>query len=194
MTPSPLLDNLIYDTPRGRGEQGRSSSVCWADRYQRFPETPERFDRELCVLGCEGFTTGWHWWEVTVQEADDIPAWVKACWAIGVAKESVRRKGSFQMSPKVGIWAMGRSGGESYAFSMVWQPLSLQSRLRRLQVRLDYEAGKVEFLDMETDISLYTFWTGPLLGEMLRPFFYLGKEGVTLQCEEFPRPIKDLRD
>ncbi|XP_026548080.1 E3 ubiquitin-protein ligase TRIM7-like, partial [Notechis scutatus] len=162
----------------------KGSSVTWADRYQNYPDVPGRFDREFCVLGCVGFNTGWHWWEVSVQvAADNAPVRGKACWAIGVAKESVRRKGTFQLSPQEGIWAMGKSvRGEIVTFDTDQQKLSLKKPLQRLRVRLDCEAKEVEFLDAETEDSLHTFQMGPLLGETLRPFFYLGQEGVTLYC------------
>ncbi|XP_026549092.1 E3 ubiquitin-protein ligase TRIM69-like, partial [Notechis scutatus] len=171
----------------------QKSSVCWATKYQELPDVPERFDREFCVLGCEGFTTGWNCWEVSVHELDTASAVKpsapqltflsqrKKCWAIGVAKESVRRKGTFQLSPQEGIWAVGKSGWwEMVAFNMHQQKLSLQRPLQRLRVRLDCKARKVEFLDAETEDSFYTFQTGPLLGETLRPFFCLGQDGVTL--------------
>ncbi|XP_026546375.1 E3 ubiquitin-protein ligase TRIM7-like [Notechis scutatus] len=73
------------------------------------PDVPERFDREFCVLGSEGFTTGWHWWEVSVQGDYNSLVRGTAWWAIGVAKESVPRKGTFQLSPQEGIWAVGKS-------------------------------------------------------------------------------------
>ncbi|XP_013921978.1 PREDICTED: tripartite motif-containing protein 7-like [Thamnophis sirtalis] len=158
------------------------SSVFWARKYQGCPETPERFDRELCVLGCEGFTTGWTWWEVSVEEADCVPVGGRDCWAIGVAKESVRRKGSFQLSPQEGIWAVGKwGGGQMIAFPKDQKKVILQRAPQRLRVRLGYEAETVEFLDAETEISLYTFRTGPFLGETLRPFFYVGHKGVFLR-------------
>lgn len=119
-----------------------------------------------------------------MKEPDEVTVRGRPRWAIGVAKESVRRKGSFQLSPQEGIWAVGKSaGGEMVAFSKVPQKLSFRWPLRRLRVRLGYEAETVEFLDAETETFLHSFQTGPFLGETLRPFFYLGQEKVTLQCE-----------
>ncbi|XP_067425475.1 zinc finger protein RFP-like [Emydura macquarii macquarii] len=76
-------------------EDGKS--VRWADTRQRVPNNPERFDTEPCVLGCEGFTSGRHCWEVEVGDG--------GYWAVGVARESVRRKGWISPSPEEGIWA-----------------------------------------------------------------------------------------
>ncbi|CAM5104940.1 unnamed protein product, partial [Natator depressus] len=64
-------------------EDGKS--VRWGDTRQRLPNTPERFDTAPWVLGCEGFTSGRHCWEVEVGG--------EGYWAVGVARESVGRKG-----------------------------------------------------------------------------------------------------
>ncbi|EMP39851.1 Tripartite motif-containing protein 39 [Chelonia mydas] len=55
-------------------EDGKS--VRGGDTQQRVPNNPERFDTEPCVLGCEGFTSGRHRWEVEVGSG--------RYWAVGV--------------------------------------------------------------------------------------------------------------
>uniref|UniRef100_A0A8C6VKX1 Uncharacterized protein n=1 Tax=Naja naja TaxID=35670 RepID=A0A8C6VKX1_NAJNA len=179
----PLLSSPLSGHPGHRRQVGAilpfPTPVSVGGLFQECPDVPGRFDREFCVLGSEGFTTGWHWWEVSVQGDYNSTVRGKACWAIGVAKESIRRKGSFQLSPQEGIWAVGRAvGGKTVAFSKV--PQILYSSWPRLRVRLDCEAKEVEFLDAETEASLHTFRMWPFPGETLWPFFYLGQVGVTL--------------
>ncbi|NXC71639.1 TRI38 ligase, partial [Anhinga anhinga] len=75
-------------------------SVVQGATQQSRLDSPERFDPWPCVLGCEGFDSGRPCWEVEVGYG--------SCWAMGVALESVKRKGPIDMSPVGGIWAVGR--------------------------------------------------------------------------------------
>ncbi|XP_010114773.1 PREDICTED: zinc finger protein RFP-like, partial [Chlamydotis macqueenii] len=75
-------------------------SVMQAAVQQSRPDSPGRFDPWPCVLGCQGFDSGRPCWEVEVG--------CGSCWAVGVALESVKRKGPIDMSPAGGIWAVGR--------------------------------------------------------------------------------------
>ncbi|CAI5768623.1 finger RFP-like [Podarcis lilfordi] len=143
-------------------------SVRKGDKPQALPDNPERFSDWPFVLGREGFTAGRHFWEVTVGSG----RW----WAVGVARNSVRRKGSFSLSPEGGIWAVGKPGGEYLAYSSpAYSPLSLSEEPRRIRVTLDYEGGRVSFSDSDSGAELYTFSGVSFSGETLLPFFYLGK-------------------
>lgn len=70
---------------------------------QNLPDKPERFDTMQCVLGCEKFVSGKHWWEVEVEGA------VGAVWAVGIARKSVRRKGALTLNPIEGFWLVQRT-------------------------------------------------------------------------------------
>ncbi|XP_061475306.1 zinc finger protein RFP-like [Rhineura floridana] len=146
------------------------------------PDSPERFDRMLCVLGCEKFASGRHLWEVEVEQEEG------AMWAMGVATESVKRKGPFRPDPSEGIWALGRPFSDSSPLGhlvALTSPkptfLSLGTEPKKIRVALDYEAGCVEFFDADTDILIFTFHLASFSGEKVQPYFQVWR-GVTLNC------------
>ncbi|XP_065420692.1 zinc finger protein RFP-like [Chrysemys picta bellii] len=141
--------------------EGRKS-VRWGDTWQRLPYNPERFDTKPCVLGCEGFTSGRHCWEVEVG--------VGRCWAVGVARESVRRKGRISLSPEGGIWAVQRLGDQFWALTSAVTPLPLSRFPRRIRVCLDCDRGQVTFIDAGDESLIFTFPPGPVPGERIRPW------------------------
>ncbi|XP_053235562.1 zinc finger protein RFP-like [Podarcis raffonei] len=146
-------------------------SLRWGEKPQALPDNPERFSGWPCVLGREGFTAGRHFWEVTVESGEG--------WALGVAKKSVERKGSFSLSfvdfcPERGIWAVGKWESEYCACTFPDDsPLSLSEEPRRIRVTLDYEGGRVSFSDADSGAELYTFSGASFSGETLLPFFRL---------------------
>ncbi|XP_065420237.1 E3 ubiquitin-protein ligase TRIM41-like [Chrysemys picta bellii] len=146
-------------------------SLRWGDTRQNLPNNPERFDTELCVLGCEGFTSGRHYWEVEVEDG--------GLWSVGVARESVSRKGGISVNPERGIWAVQCWEDQYWALTSSQQliPFSPSQAPRRIWVYLDYEGGQVTFFDAGHGDPIFTFPTASFAGERIRPFFWVGLEG-----------------
>ncbi|EMP41350.1 Zinc finger protein RFP [Chelonia mydas] len=150
-------------------------SVRWGDTRQALPENPERFDTEPCVLGCEGFTSGRHYWEVEVE----VEMGGRGVWAVGVARECVGRKGRISFTPEQGIWALQGRGDQYRPLMSPEQliPLSPSQAPRRIRVYLDYEGGRVVFFDTGRRDPIVTFPPAAFAGETIRPFFHLGHSG-----------------
>uniref|UniRef100_A0A671KYN8 Si:dkey-46i9.6 n=1 Tax=Sinocyclocheilus anshuiensis TaxID=1608454 RepID=A0A671KYN8_9TELE len=118
--------------------------------WQDLADTPERFDTVVIALSCEGLSSGRHYWEVQVGEKDD--------WSIGVALASVNRKGRISVSTAHGYWAIAMKKGQEYRVSS--SPpllLSIEPKLKRVGVYVDYEEGQVSFYDVQNKGHIYTF-------------------------------------
>ncbi|KAL2791427.1 butyrophilin subfamily 1 member A1 precursor [Daubentonia madagascariensis] len=154
-------------------------SVRLEDSRQILPEKPERFDSWPCVLGCEAFTSGRHYWEVEVGDRTD--------WAIGVCRENVLRKGFDPIIPDNGFWALELYGNGYWALTPLRTPLLLSRPLHRVGIFLDYESGNISFYNMTDGSHIYTFskisFSGPL-----HPLFCLWS------CGEKPLTICPLAD
>uniref|UniRef100_A0A8C0IRC8 B30.2/SPRY domain-containing protein n=1 Tax=Chelonoidis abingdonii TaxID=106734 RepID=A0A8C0IRC8_CHEAB len=160
--------------------------VRWGEPEQDLPDNPERFDTALCVLGCEGFTSGRHCWEVEVGAGQ--------YWAVGVARESVRRKGVISDSPEGGIWAVECWGGLFQALTSPVTPLPLSRVPSRIRVCLDCDRGQVTFIDAGDEAPIFTFPPGSVPGERIRPWFWAGLSSLmvpvsmTLEDSHLPSP------
>ncbi|XP_034646140.1 E3 ubiquitin-protein ligase TRIM39-like [Trachemys scripta elegans] len=161
-------------------------SVTWGDRRQKVPSSPKRFDSSRCVLGCEGFTSGKHYWEVELQAVGGMFAKLRAemgegYWVVGVARESVRRKGVILLNPEEGVWALQKQRGQYAALTCPEILLSLSSIFSRIRVSLDYEGGQVTFFNVEDETPLFTFPPACFFGERICPFFCVEGKGTWLR-------------
>ncbi|XP_039463562.1 zinc-binding protein A33-like isoform X2 [Oreochromis aureus] len=135
------------------------TSVRLGDTKQQLPDNPERNTYYPIVFGSEGFSSGKHSWEVEVGDHPD--------WNVGLAKESVDRKGELFTSPKYGIWCLRHKSGE-YT-NGVGQTVTVEKSLQRIRVQLDYDRGEVSFYDPEDMTHIYTH--RDTFTEKLFPYF-----------------------
>ncbi|XP_072436302.1 zinc-binding protein A33-like isoform X1 [Chiloscyllium punctatum] len=133
----------------------------YSPNKQLLPDNPERFDSCVSVLGLEGYSSGQHHWDVDVRG--------QSSWCLGVAQESIQRKGIIKVDPENGFWAIGlMDGNEYYACTSPWRTeLSINPKI--IRVCLDYKAGQVSFYSLEDMTLLYTFTD--TFTEKLYPYF-----------------------
>ncbi|XP_005425820.1 E3 ubiquitin-protein ligase TRIM39-like [Geospiza fortis] len=109
----------------------------------------KRFDSHLFVLAKEGYTSGKHYWEVNVG--------TRRNWALGIACESVARKGTLTLCPENGFWVIAHVDGQDYlACTNPWTSLTVTGYLSKIGIFLDIPAKKVSFYDVFKAVALYT--------------------------------------
>ncbi|XP_053191586.1 E3 ubiquitin-protein ligase TRIM21-like [Scomber japonicus] len=156
---------------------GDGKQVNHGDEKKKLHKNPERFSRCVSVLGKQSFSSGRFYFEVQVKG--------KTAWILGVARESIDRKGNITLSPQKGyctIWLM--NGNEYKASNSPPVDLSLKSQPQKVGVFVDYEKGLVSFYDVDAAALIYSF-TGCSFTEKLYPFFspflnYGGKNSAPL--------------
>ncbi|XP_071391113.1 nuclear factor 7, ovary-like [Centroberyx affinis] len=141
------------------------TSVRYGDTVQQLPDNPERHTKYNTVLGSEGFSSGKHSWEV---EVEDHPNW-----NVGLAKESVDRKGKADASPEYGFWCLVHGSGK-YSNGL-GKTIIVKKSLQRIRVQLDYDRGELSFYDSEDKTHIFTH--RDTFTEKLYPFFDVGQAG-----------------
>ncbi|CAK6982582.1 E3 ubiquitin-protein ligase TRIM21-like, partial [Scomber scombrus] len=140
--------------------------VYCGDVKKKLPDNPERFYPSLCVLGKQSLSSGRFYFEVQVKE--------KTNWDLGVARESINRKGEITLRPQNGYWTIRlRNGNEYRALAGPSVRLSLKSRPQKVGVFVDYEEGLVSFYDVDAAALIYSF-TDCSFTEKLYPYLSPG--------------------
>lgn len=133
------------------------------DLRQRLADNAKRFDQCPCIVGMEGFSSGRFYFEVQVRG--------KTKWDLGVARESVSRKGEITYSPENGYWVLClRNNSEYKACDSPPVPLSVKPAPQKVGVFVSFEEGLISFYNVDTKSLIYSF-TGQTLNGKLYPFF-----------------------
>ncbi|XP_015280470.1 PREDICTED: E3 ubiquitin-protein ligase TRIM39-like [Gekko japonicus] len=173
LKPKWIKENVLLDPETAHPRYVVSAdqkTLKWGDVRQQYEK---RFECVRCVLGCEGFTSGKHYWTVDVGDGD--------YWAVGVAKESVEREEEITLEPDEGIWAIGLYNDQYKALTSPPTVLEVEDEPTEIQVSLNYEGGTVNFYDAEDKTRLYTFQSVDFEGEEIFPFFRIVDSSTVLK-------------
>ncbi|XP_009074609.1 PREDICTED: tripartite motif-containing protein 10-like [Acanthisitta chloris] len=143
-------------------------SVRWEDNWLDSPM--EVFGPDPCVLAHEGITSGRFCWEVEVSPVGS--------WAVGVARESLKRREEVPENPEMELWSMGVCEGQFWALTSLERiPLYQVQVPKKVKVSLDYEKGQVAFFDADKKVLIFTFPAASFKGESVHPWFLVWSEG-----------------
>ncbi|XP_071059521.1 E3 ubiquitin-protein ligase TRIM21-like [Pseudochaenichthys georgianus] len=155
LDPDTAHSNLILSVD---GKQVKDGDV-----KKNLPDNPERFNSSPNVLAKQSFSSGRFYCEVQVKGKTD--------WDLGVARESINRKGNISLSPQKGYWVVVLRNENKYkACAGPAVRLSLKSQPEKVGVFVDYEEGLVSFYDVDAAALIYSF-TGCCFKEKLYPYF-----------------------
>ncbi|XP_032567577.1 butyrophilin subfamily 1 member A1-like [Chiroxiphia lanceolata] len=163
--------NVVLDPDTAHCElvlSDNGKSVTRGDTRQDIHYNDKRFKVWRCVLGCEGFTSGRHYWEVEVENTGE--------WIVGIFRDDAERKRDLEFKPEKGIWAVGKrpvlkafTSPSPTEFPEIKAP-------RRIRVSLDYEMGQVAFFNVDEGIPIFMFPRVSFGGKKVYPWFCLGSE------------------
>lgn len=128
---------------------------------QPVPNNPERYDTAIAALGRDGYDSGKHYWEVAVAGRN--------CYVVGVARESVQRKGLIHYSPKGGYWVILKKRDGRH-IALADNPVLLQmAETTKIGVLVDFNNKLISFYDADKKRSVVQF-TGIDIQETLYPY------------------------
>ncbi|CAL8377068.1 unnamed protein product [Gadus morhua 'NCC'] len=153
--------SLDTDTAHPRlilSEDGKQ--VQYGGVAKKLPGNPKRFTYDACVLTRQSFSSGRFYFEVQVKDKT-------ACY-LGVARESINRKGWTRWIPETGYWTLYYDKDGLVFNGKPAVRLPLRAELQKVGVFVDYDEGLVSFYDVKARVHLYSA-TGCSFREPLYP-------------------------
>ncbi|XP_056436638.1 E3 ubiquitin-protein ligase TRIM39-like [Gadus chalcogrammus] len=132
---------------------------------KRLPDNPKRFTLLGGVLTRQSFSSGRFYFEVQVKDM--------TLWSLGVARESIDRKGGSRWTPENGYWTLLSNKDVLVFRDYPDVCLPLRAGLQKVGVFVDYDEGLLSFYDVEARVHLYSA-TGCTFSEPLYPLLYPG--------------------
>ncbi|CAL8406679.1 unnamed protein product [Arctogadus glacialis] len=127
-------------------------------------DNPKRFTNYQLVLSRQSFSSGRFYFEVHVKD--------KTAWRLGVARESINRKGKLPFTPKNGYWVILFNKDKLVFNDDPAVPLPPRAELQKVGVFVDYDEGLVSFFDVEARVHIHSA-TGCTFSEPLYPVLCL---------------------
>ncbi|KAK0145087.1 E3 ubiquitin-protein ligase TRIM39 [Merluccius polli] len=153
LDPDTVHPNLILSKD---GKQVRDGGV-----EKNLPGNRKRFTLHIYVLARQSFSSGRFYFEVQVKN--------KTAWRLGVARESIGRRGNLIVTPEKGYWNIYFSNDQLVFNDNPDVHLPLRAELQKVGVFVDYDEGLVSFYDVEARVHIYSA-TGCTFREPLYPF------------------------
>ncbi|XP_077911891.1 E3 ubiquitin-protein ligase TRIM38 isoform X1 [Halichoerus grypus] len=130
---------------------------------ENLDNSSKRFRILPCILGCEGFTSGKHYFEVDVGEGTG--------WDLGVCLDNVQRDVGLIQKPQSGFWVIRLCKKKGYlALTSPITSLYLREQPLVVGIFLDCDVGVVSFYNMTTGSHIFTFPKASF-SDTVRPYF-----------------------
>ncbi|CAL8283675.1 unnamed protein product [Gadus morhua 'NCC'] len=135
------------------------------DVVKKLLGNPKRFTLRKYVLTRQSFSSGRFYFEVQVKD--------KTAWCLGVARESIDRKGKIIVTPETGYWTLYHDKDGFVFRDKPAVRLPLRAELQKVGVFVDYDEGLVSFYDVEARVHIYSA-TGCTFSDSLYPILCPG--------------------
>ncbi|XP_054980277.1 E3 ubiquitin-protein ligase TRIM38-like [Sorex araneus] len=167
---------LDLDTAHNNLYVDKDKNKAFGGRLQVKQDTTTRFKDSPCVLGCEAFTSGKYYFEISFKYYFENSSFREGSrWDVGVCLENVPRENDMRRDPESGFWAIRHCRDDDYiALTSPLTPLCLED-VSLIGVFVDYEAGLVSFYNVDTISHIFTFPKASFSGPV-RPYFCIGED------------------